>query len=361
MLKNYFHPSNSGAHTQNLLSFILLVSNEIASRLQRERHNPKRYINRVPTEYQLTNQNCDDFVRELLPCLEFAAYSKIKSEFCPHIFRILSFLSPGLVIPCVLDLIYPALDTIVEPHRLQQSLSILTGICIQLVRDDPIKQNGERSPLKNFESSSPDSHLKSFRIHAICLLERLLPAIDLNDVTKTTLTIQIIGRLLIMIPIYDCSEAPYLRDDLSEEEKELCAATARFDSIVDSLLGKMFTMMDVFGTNPNHTRQNLTKISKKNVEEAILERGIVSVIKTLLKHCSLEIYNVRFFILLTQPQFQKAFTFYFDCLQRSMTDSKPVLDTMKSLFPVFIHNFPDQSFPTLFDYVFTKLELLLTG
>jgi hypothetical protein len=47
MLKNYFHPSNSGAHTQNLLSFILLVSNEMASRLQRERHNPKRYIIQV--------------------------------------------------------------------------------------------------------------------------------------------------------------------------------------------------------------------------------------------------------------------------------------------------------------------------
>jgi hypothetical protein len=91
----------------------------------------------------------------------------------------------------------------------------------------------------------------------------------------------------------------------------------------------------------------LTKISKKNVEETILERGIVSVIKTLLKHCSLEIYK-------------KAFTFYFDCLQGAMTDSKPVLDTMKSLFPVFIHNFPEQSFPTLFDYVFTKLQSLLT-
>jgi hypothetical protein len=68
----------------------------------------------------------------------------------------------------------------------------LTGICIQLVRDDPVKNDGERRVLRNFEASSPDSHLKSFRIHAIYLLERLLPAIDLNDALKTMLSVQVI-------------------------------------------------------------------------------------------------------------------------------------------------------------------------
>lgn len=160
------------------------------------------------------------------------------------------------------------------------------------MRDDPTKTLGERRALKNFEASSPDSHLKSFRIHAIYLLERMTQVIDLNDVMKTTLAIQIIGRLLVMIPLHDCSEAVYLRDDLTEEEKELCAATARFDSIVDNLLGKLFSMIDIFGSNPNQTRQNLTKSSKKNVEETVLERGFVAIIKTLLKKCSLEIYEV---------------------------------------------------------------------
>lgn len=69
---------------------------------------------KVPQEYQLSNEQCDDFVRSVLPCLEYAAYSKTKSEFCPAIFRILSFISPGQVIPAILDLVYPSLDTIVE-------------------------------------------------------------------------------------------------------------------------------------------------------------------------------------------------------------------------------------------------------
>jgi proteasome activator subunit 4 len=50
-----------------------------------------------------------------------------------------------------------------------------------------------------------------------------------------------------MIPICDCSEAVCLRDDLTDEEKELCAATTRFDSIVDSLIGKLFSMIEIFG------------------------------------------------------------------------------------------------------------------
>jgi proteasome activator subunit 4 len=100
--------------------------------------------------------------------------------------------------------------------------------------------------------------------------------------------------LLVLIPVSDCSEAVHLRDDLTEEEKELCSATARFDSIVDSLLGKMFSMIEIFGTNPaNNTRANLTKLTRKNIEEVVMERGIVAIIKTLLKNCSSEIYNVR--------------------------------------------------------------------
>lgn len=98
-----------------------------------------------------------------------------------------------------------------------------------------------------------------------------------------------------MIPISDCSEAVYLRDDLTEEEKELCAATARFDGIIDSLLGKLFSMIEIFGSNPNNTRQNLTKLTKKNIEETVMERGIIAVVKTLLKKCSPEIYDVSAF------------------------------------------------------------------
>lgn len=43
-----------------------------------------------------------------------------------------------------------------------------------------------------------------------------------------------------------------------------------------------------------------------------------------------------------------------------MTDSKPVLDTLKALIPVFILNYPERSFSVLFDYVYGKLMPLIT-
>lgn len=211
--------------------------------------------------------------------------------------RMLSFLSPGLIIPSVLDLVYPALETVTEPHRLLQSLHTLAGVLVALVRDDPTKMKGERRPLKYIESVDPDAHLKSFRVHAINILCSILPGIDLNDTIKTTLTVQIMGMLLLLIPVADCSEAVYVRNDLTEEEKELCAATARFDPFVDQLLERLFNMLEVFGNNPglnpqHGTRQNLTKLKQKSVEEMVLEKGIGGVIRSLLKNCSSQIYMV---------------------------------------------------------------------
>jgi hypothetical protein len=60
-LRNYLHPSNAGHHTQNILTFILFISIEVAARLQRERHNPKRHPITVNTHLliiQLINNLC---------------------------------------------------------------------------------------------------------------------------------------------------------------------------------------------------------------------------------------------------------------------------------------------------------------
>lgn len=52
----------------------------------------------------LTNKQIDAFVKSLLPCLKYAAFSKVRQELVPSIMRILAFLSPGIIIPSVLDM-----------------------------------------------------------------------------------------------------------------------------------------------------------------------------------------------------------------------------------------------------------------
>lgn len=59
-----------------------------------------------------------------------------------------------------------------------------------LVRDDPGKSSGERLPIK-FLDFEPDSAIRSYRPHAITILNNILPGIDVNDIAKSTLTFQV--------------------------------------------------------------------------------------------------------------------------------------------------------------------------
>lgn len=62
--------------------------------------------------------------------------------------------------------------------------------------------------------------------------------LDINDMRKSALTFQIVGTLLALIPLVDCSDAIHIRNDLTDEERELCSATANFDSLIDQLTDK---------------------------------------------------------------------------------------------------------------------------
>uniref|UniRef100_A0A915D7Y9 Proteasome activator Blm10 mid region domain-containing protein n=1 Tax=Ditylenchus dipsaci TaxID=166011 RepID=A0A915D7Y9_9BILA len=348
-LESYFYPSNNGAYTTNLLNFVLKLCTNVMYRVSRERYHPERQILKVPTHMKLTDKQIDNFVKRLLPSLKYGAFSKLKQELVPSIMRILSFLSPGIIIPAVLDLVYPALETVTEPHRLIQSLHILACICVPLVRDDPSKSQGERLPIKVTEEV--DAHMKSYRCHALSILVNILPGIDVNDISKSTLTFQIVGILLLLIPVVDCSEAVHVCNDLTEEEKELCSATAVFDSFVEQLLNKIFAIIEMLGNSAqtSHTgdRQNLTKLRAKSMEEIVLERGVLTVFKALIRNCNSAVY-------------EKVVESFKDFLKQSMFDSKPAMDTITRMTTILVSNKPAYAFPVFFKFASEKLEAHLS-
>lgn len=70
-------------------------------------------------------------------------------------------------------------------------MHILACICVSIVRDNPAKSAGiQRLPIKSLEDM--EVHLKSYRKHAIIILNNILPGLDVNDIPKSTLVFQVI-------------------------------------------------------------------------------------------------------------------------------------------------------------------------
>ena len=87
--------------------------------------------------------------------------------------------------------VYPSLQTLTEPHRLTQSLQILSRVCVVIARDR-LPNSGEivqRMPVKSLEDF--EANKKSYRRHAIILMNNLLPGLDINDAAKCGLVFQV--------------------------------------------------------------------------------------------------------------------------------------------------------------------------
>ncbi|XP_014668208.1 PREDICTED: proteasome activator complex subunit 4-like [Priapulus caudatus] len=270
-MESYFHPSNTGRWILKLQRLMAKLTAGLVRRLNEERHQKRSWVPAIPAGHCLGEAEITEFVEAVKPVVMLSMFSKAGSGDCAGSLQNLSTVRPELVIPPLLEQLYPSLTTLTEPHRLVSTMNCVVAV--------------SRSMLRTQERYSEGRH------HFLPLLMLCLPGIDSNDIKKSMVTFQLISTFVTLVPLVDCSSAVQNRSDLSEEEKELCSATAGFEDFVLLFMDRCFELVrnsSVVAGSQHHTANAHDKM---NAEESMLEVGISSTISAVLTQCSREIYD----------------------------------------------------------------------
>ncbi len=83
-----------------------------------------------------------------------------------------------------------------EPHRFTAIMNCLNRIARQIVQQTSTYSQGQ--------------------LYVVPLLMSVLPGIDLNDIEKTSVTLDFLDTILMVIICVDCSSAIHIRNDLTD-------------------------------------------------------------------------------------------------------------------------------------------------
>ena len=135
------------------------------------------------------------------------------------VFSSLALIAPDKVIPRLLTTLSTAADILTEPHRFHVCIQAVSAIAGPLVRRFPGR--------------------------AIQLLHSLLPAIDVNDIWRSTDIFVCMSDLLEMMPVSSSLSTPAITH---QEDVEI---SHNFEDFVLEFIGKCFTLIE------NSRRENI--------------------------------------------------------------------------------------------------------
>ncbi|CAF3676972.1 unnamed protein product [Rotaria sordida] len=138
-------------------------------------------------------------------------------------------LRPELIVPPIIEKLFASIDNTNEPHRFTSIMTCLTRITRQLVRQTACYSQGQT--------------------YVLPLIMSVLPGIDLNDFKKTSITLEFLNTIFMLITCVDCSSAIHIRKDLTDIEKEVCLSTAKFGDFINEFLDRIFRMIKILSTD----------------------------------------------------------------------------------------------------------------
>eukprot|EP00118_Oscarella_pearsei_P016564 m.158850 g.158850 ORF g.158850 m.158850 type:complete len:1318 (+) comp38755_c1_seq1:297-4250(+) len=270
-LEPYCHPSKSGLGNLHLSLFLVQLSNKFVDRLHVERKELPSWHQVIPEKAKLTEEDTDAFVNAMKSCVMLSLFNKSTSLNATFALKSLASLRPSLVLPPLLERTYCSLDTLTEPHQLHATLRSLASVSRVLV-------DGKRFP----EGPS----------HVLPLLNLVLPGIDPNDFIKTISTCTFVSMVVAQMPFVDCSKVPQTREDLTEDEKELCSVTAQFEEFLVNFLNRCFLLIENSGQELSTPSQKTSSMASLFNQENMMENGLFSALQTILCQSSPELFQV---------------------------------------------------------------------
>ena len=266
--KIFFHPSNEEKWSGLLCKFIVCITDEFVSRVNRERYKIRKWEPEIQDNYRITDADIEEFVKMVKPVTLLALYSKVDAMPSSKVLQFLTYLRADLVMPDLLEKAYTAFDTLTTPH---QTTACFTALC--------------------FTTGPALNGYPEVRRHIAPLLFQCLPALDPNDFSKTTVAFEFIYICLNIIPIVDCSTAPQFYSDMSESDKNVCFTTTQFENFVIQFFDRCFVLVKSMTHETETTQESLTNpdLTQSDSDNS-LSKILIATTTILLQQCSKKIF-----------------------------------------------------------------------
>ncbi|XP_071784078.1 proteasome activator complex subunit 4-like [Asterias amurensis] len=269
-VESYFHPSNIGKYTMKLQRLLSALPNAFTRRLRRERFKKPSWKHPIPDSHKLSEDDITSFVECLKAAVFLSMYSKMGSMDAAIALQQMAQVRPELVLPQLLEKTYTALDTLIEPHQLVATVSCMVSVSKSLLTSSKLYPEGPS--------------------HLLPILSAMLPGIDPNDFSKCMITFQTISTFVSLVPLVDCSEAPLVRNDLTEQERDLCSATAGFEDFILMFMDRCFSLIE--NSCMEQIRSQDSNPNRANNQEKLVDVGLTSTFNTVLSQCSPQLFKV---------------------------------------------------------------------
>ncbi|KAG5672273.1 hypothetical protein PVAND_002412 [Polypedilum vanderplanki] len=267
-IESYLNPANSGKWVRMISDLLVQLVKYFQERLITERYKKHPWKRAIPAEYCLRDCDIQEFVEVFKPIAMTAIYSKMQPYDIGKICKGLAELRPDLILPDILEKVSLTAELINEPHKFTSALSCLSSVASVVLREDNI----------------PDS-----KDQIIPIMFSVLPGIDSNDFKKTSITLQFLITVSIMIPFVDCSQASSYHK-LTEEQLIICEQTSQLEDFVLQFLDRIFTLIESSSVESIRMEHNNLDHLKSKLE-SIAEALVQSAAHSILGQCSQEILD----------------------------------------------------------------------